>query len=89
MANPIFTAPNARAMAEAIDTINESLLKVQAMMAMAYGNSGEAFRSMAGEYQDTFLWAASDLVDTAKAALDRLVNEAGKATEHATKKESA
>lgn len=50
---------------DAIDNIKCQLLKAQALIAMTFGESGEAFRNMSDDYQDHFLWAISDLVTEA------------------------
>lgn len=50
---------------DAIDNTQCALLKAQALIAMTFGESGEAFRNMNDDYQDRFLWAISDLVTEA------------------------
>ncbi len=50
---------------DAIDNTQCALLKAQALIAMTFGESGEAFRNMSDDYQDRFLWAISDLVTEA------------------------
>lgn len=54
-----------RCFIDAIDESQCSLLKAQALIAMTFGESGEAFRNMSDDYQDRFLWAISDLVTEA------------------------
>lgn len=51
---------------DAIDNTQCALLKAQALIAMTFGEPGEAFRTMDDDYQDRFLWAISDLVTEAK-----------------------
>lgn len=51
---------------DAIDSTQQALLKAQALIAMTFGEPGEAFRTMDDDYQDRFLWAISDLVTEAK-----------------------
>lgn len=50
---------------DAIDSTQAALLKAQALIAMTFGEPGEAFRMMGDDYQDRFLWAISDLVNEA------------------------
>lgn len=50
---------------DAIDSTQAALLKAQALIAMTFGESGEAFRTMNDDYQERFLWAISDLVNEA------------------------
>ena len=45
------------------DAIDIAAKKLQAMLAHTYGESGEAFRNLNGRFQDTYLWACSDLAD--------------------------
>lgn len=50
---------------EAIDSAQVALLKAQALIAITFGESGEAFRNMGDDYQDRILWTISDLVTEA------------------------
>lgn len=50
---------------DAIDSAQAALLKAQALIAMTFGESGEAFRTMNDDYQERFLWAINDLVNEA------------------------
>lgn len=50
---------------DAIDNIQCPLLKAQALIAMTFGEPGEAFRTMGDDYQDRVLWTISDLVTEA------------------------
>ena len=57
---------------DAIDNTQCALLKAQALIAMTFGESGEAFRNMNDDYQDRFLWAISDLVTEATKAVTEM-----------------
>ncbi len=50
---------------DAIDSAQAALLKAQALIAMTFGESGKAFRTMNDDYQERFLWAINDLVNEA------------------------
>ena len=54
---------------DAIDNIQCPLLKAQALIAMTFGEPGEAFRDMGDDYQDRILWTISDLVTEATNAV--------------------
>lgn len=54
---------------DAIDNIQCPLLKAQTLIAMTFGEPGEAFRTMGDDYQDRVLWAISDLVTEATNAV--------------------
>lgn len=84
MATPIFTAPDPQELIDAVDATHSALIKVRALLCMTYGNSGEAFRSMCGEYQDSFLWAISDLVDNAVAGFETVCEARDRAASPAT-----
>ena len=45
------------------DTLSEKALKLKALLVHTYGNSGEAFRAMNDDSQDSYLWACSNLMD--------------------------
>lgn len=57
---------------DAIDNIQCPLLKAQALLAMTFGEPGEAFRSMGGDYQDRVFWTISDLVTEATKAVTEM-----------------
>ncbi|WP_284337665.1 hypothetical protein [Comamonas sp. NoAH] len=50
---------------DAIDNAQCALLKAQALIAMTFGELGEAFRTIDEDCQDRVLWAISDLVTEA------------------------
>lgn len=58
-----------RGFIDAIDESQCSLLKAQALIAMTFGEQGEAFRNMNDDYQDRILWTISDLVTEATNAV--------------------
>jgi len=45
------------------DTLSEKSIKLKALLAHTYGNSGEAFRAMNDDFQDSYLWTCSNLMD--------------------------
>ena len=45
------------------DTLSEKALKLKALLVHTYGNSGEAFRAMNDDSQDSYLWTCSNLMD--------------------------
>ena len=57
---------------DAIDNTQCALLKAQALIAMTFGEQGEAFRNLNDDYQDRFLWAISDLIDDAKSKVSEI-----------------
>ena len=55
------------------DTIDQALLKVCSLICHTYGESGNPFRNMCGDYQDAYLWTVSELIHDAKKAWDAMV----------------
>lgn len=47
-------------------------MKLAAMLSHTYGGSGESFRSMNDEAQDSYLWACHDLVEKIEALTGKL-----------------
>lgn len=45
------------------DTLSEKAIKLKALLVHTYGNSGEAFRAMSDDCQDSYLWTCSNLMD--------------------------
>lgn len=45
------------------DTLSEKAIKLKSLLVHTYGNSGEAFRAMADDSQDSYLWTCSNLMD--------------------------
>ncbi|RYF60105.1 MAG: hypothetical protein EOO27_07045 [Comamonadaceae bacterium] len=41
-------------------------IKLDALLAFTYGESGEAFRNLHGDVQDAYLWACSDMAGEIK-----------------------
>lgn len=60
---------------EALGTLETTLAKAQALVAMSYGEAGAVFRNMSDELQDNFLMGLADLVDQARDA-SRVIIEA-------------
>jgi len=58
------------AMVTAIDKAYSHILKLQALLANTYGESGPTFRNMHDDLQDNYLWACTDLAEKIKADLD-------------------
>lgn len=58
-----------------LDGLNETLAKAKALALMTYGESGEKFRGMCDEMQDTYLWALSDIIESANKYLAQLQDE--------------
>lgn len=44
-----------------LDSLQQKLAQLDAMLHMAYGNAGEAFRGMNDDLQDKYIWACSTL----------------------------
>jgi len=44
------------------DRLSARLQRAQALVAMTYGEQGEAFRRMADTIQDNYMWAVRDLL---------------------------
>lgn len=57
----------------ALQTLETSLAKVQALVAMSCGEAGPVFRNMSAELQDNFLWGVADLIDQARNATQIIV----------------
>lgn len=51
---------------DCIDSLNQKLAQLNAMLTMSYGEAGDAFRTMNGSLQDNFLWACSTLASECK-----------------------
>ncbi len=58
-----------------LDDLENFLSQAQAMAYMTWGNSGGAFRNMSDDTQDNYLWALSDLLERATAALGQVLAE--------------
>lgn len=58
------------AMVTAIDAAYENILKLNALLANTYGDSGPTFRNMHDDLQDNYLWACTDLAKKIKDDLD-------------------
>ena len=50
------------------DFISDRLVKANALIANTYGESGDAFRNLNDDLQDTYLWTISDLLREANEA---------------------
>ena len=53
-----------------IDALMPRVSKLQAMLAMTYGQAGESFRSMNRTLQDNYLWAVHSKVTTLRMLFD-------------------
>lgn len=62
----------------ALETLEASLSKVQALVTMSYGEAGPVFRNMSDELQDNYLWGVAELVDQARNAI-QIIAEAPEA----------
>jgi hypothetical protein len=51
------------------DRLHELALKLNALMAMTYGNARESFTCLSDELQDDYLWACGDMAREMKALL--------------------
>lgn len=49
-----------------LDSLNQKLAQLDAMLAMSYGTAGDSFRSMNESLQDNYLWACSTLARECK-----------------------
>ncbi|MFT4241393.1 MAG: hypothetical protein QM569_03815 [Acidovorax sp.] len=58
--------------ADDFETLTMALAHARAMVYMTYGEGGEVFRRATDEHQDSFLWALSERIDAAFAAVKRL-----------------
>lgn len=58
-----------------LDALNESIAKARAMIHMTFGESGDNFRGFNREFQDNYLWALSDHIETASKHLAQLQDE--------------
>lgn len=54
------------------DTLSEKACKLKALLVHTYGNSGEAFRAMNDDVQDSYLWTCSNLMDEIAALTSKL-----------------
>ena len=55
-----------------IDALMARVSKLQAMLAMTYGQAGESFRSMNRTLQDNYLWACADLAHESEGLLRQM-----------------
>lgn len=61
--------PQVSSYLEAMNELETSLLQVQALITMTYGEGGVVFRRMSDDVQDNFLWGVNSLVDKAVSSL--------------------
>ena len=50
-----------KTVSEQLDYLTAKLAQLSALMAHAYGESGEAFRNLNDDLQDTYLWHCADV----------------------------
>lgn len=60
---------------DSMDRLNVLLLKAQALVQNAHGQSGETFRLLTDEFQDNYLWAVSDMLGDALKEVGHMVEE--------------
>lgn len=65
--------------AAANETLISALTKAYALSLMTYGEAGEEFRCLAGDLQGEYMWALSDLLGEALAALEIINGQGGAA----------
>lgn len=65
------------AIRDTITPAHTKAMKLQAMLAHSFGGSGEAFRDMEAEHQDTYLWLCKDLADSIVDALESSLSKSG------------
>ncbi|MFT3820476.1 MAG: hypothetical protein QM750_23165 [Rubrivivax sp.] len=56
------------------DALTKKLVHLGAMLAMTWGERGEAFRRLSGELQSNFMWARGDVVAEAQLLADQLID---------------
>ena len=64
------SAPNAL---EEINTAHALATKLNALLAMTYGDQGESFRCMSDCIQDEYMWACSDMAEELKKLVIKLL----------------
>jgi hypothetical protein len=57
---------------EQLEDLTAKLTQLSALMAHAYGESGEAFRNLNDDLQDTYLWHCADVALDCHQAIDNV-----------------
>ena len=57
---------------DVIEGLWQKSAKLEALLVNAYGESGESFRNLNNDLQDTYIWACSDLAGEIKELVKRL-----------------
>lgn len=57
---------------DSLDTLQQKLAQLDAMLAMSYGSAGETFRNMNDSLQDNYLWACSAIAGECRELADGL-----------------
>lgn len=73
-----------RSVCEQAEELTQRLTQLDAMVAVTYGEQGEAFRNMNDNLQDNFLWGVSTITEQLQKASEKLARDI-----HAVRKQVA